>query len=191
MYAGRVACCPGESWWVSRRDRQRDGPTPNRCVTLSARRGHFVCYAQNKALFLTCSPGESIAHVSLVGLVERRQELVEILLGLGGERRQQQLVLSIWRRLLADLGLLTSIQHLRVDHRDTRNVISIVYVYNLFIILWLRSTQLQQPGQHLSSLADFHLLRPFSTTITITTAAAAAATTTITTTIIIFIPKVV
>ena len=38
MYAGRIACCP-ESRWVCRRDRQTDGRTPDRYITLSGRRG--------------------------------------------------------------------------------------------------------------------------------------------------------
>jgi len=40
MYAGRVACCsPGESRFVCRRDRQTDGRTPDRYITLTAIRG--------------------------------------------------------------------------------------------------------------------------------------------------------
>ena len=53
--------------------------------------------------------------MSLVGLVERREELVVVVLGLVAERRQQQLVLSVRRRLLTDVRLLSTVQHLHAS----------------------------------------------------------------------------
>jgi len=41
MYTGRVACCPlmSHGKYADRTDRQADGQTPDRYITLSAKRG--------------------------------------------------------------------------------------------------------------------------------------------------------
>ena len=74
---------------------------------------HSWSYDRVRALlFQTGSSGDGVAHVTLVGGVQCRQELVEIVVRLAAQRRQQQLVLAIRRRFHADLVFLSATQHL-------------------------------------------------------------------------------
>ena len=64
---------------------------------------------------LTCSSSDCIPHVTLVGPVQRLEKLVVVFLAFVADFRQQQLVLTIRRRLVFDVRLLACSQNLPVE----------------------------------------------------------------------------